>query len=96
MGAEVNVISINRLKFISCLILTLNSKVRFRTTSGKFVGFEGIALVNIEVVEGIRYKVLFFLVKYTLITLLKQSFITITKIYFIYSENDLQKGVFLD
>ena len=87
---------INGLKFISCLILTLNNKVYFQTALEELIGFERVALVNIKVVESIKYKVLFFLVKYILITFLGQPFIIITKIYFIYSENSLQKRVFLD
>ena len=69
-GAEANVISIDRLKSIGCPILTLDSKVRFRTASRELVGFEEVALINIEVAEGIGCKTLFFLVKHTPTTLL--------------------------
>ena len=87
---------INRLKSINYPILTLNNKVCFQTASEELISFERIALINIKVVKSIKYKVLFFLVKYTLTTLLGQPFITITKIHFIYLENSLQKRVFLD
>ena len=96
MGAEANVISIDRLKFIGCPILTLDSKVRFRTVSGELVGFKGVALVDIEVAEGIGCEVLFFLVKYTPTTLLGQPFITATRMRFVYPGNGSQERVFSD
>ena len=76
--------------------MTLDSKVRFRTASGELVGFEGVALVDIEVAEGIGCEILFFLVKHTPTTLLRQPFITATRMRFVYPGNDLQERVFSD
>ena len=69
--------------------MIFDSKVYFQTALEELVSFKEVALVNIKVTEGIGYKALFFLVKYTLITLLGQLFITVIKICFVYLKNSL-------